>query len=238
MNRTGRKISIIIASFMLAVLTFVAAPQVGGWVQSGWIKHTQAQAVPQQDAANVMGPFLAGLKTAGSYSISGTKQITGGGEAYSMDFSCVVNGADYVVRTVMNFHTIRQLYIGGKYSVADDTALKTYANALLIDTPDHYMQQALSGRLIRSHGEILNGNQVTCIEFYKDGRVYSFFLNQQGALVKYYYVFEGSEVTLDITQAGVGTPSSPSFTIPGNYVSGDISEIKKIESGTTSEIKK
>ena len=227
MNRWGRSIGVIAAIIVLAVLMFVAAPRIGGWTQAYLIKPSAAMALPKEDTSKAMGDFLASLKTAEKYSIAGTKKVAGVSSPYSMDFACAVSGADYAVQTVLNGNTLRQIYKGGKYTLLDDTSKKSYKDVLYIDIPDSHIKEALNGRLIRSRGEILNGNQTTCIEFYKDGRVYAFYLNQQGTLVRYYYIYEGSEVTIDFTKAVVGSSSGVSFDLPAGYTAGDSGELLK-----------
>ncbi len=227
MNRWGRRIGVIIAAIVLAALTFFAAPRIGDWTQAYLVKPSAAQALPKEDTSGQIGAFLSGLKAAEKYSIAGVKKVAGGDSPYSMDFSCAVNGADYAVQAVFDGNTFRQLYKGGKYTLVDDTAQKIYEDVLYIDIPASPIREALTGRVIRSRGEILNGNQVSCIELYHDGRVYAFYLNQQGALVRYYYIYESNEVTIDFTKAVAGSASGVSFELPSGYTAGDPGELMK-----------
>lgn len=229
MNRLGKVIVVIIAFILLAVFAYIAAPRVGTWTQAYLVKPSSAQALPREDTSQAIGAFLTSLKTADKYSIAGTKKVTGDALPYSMDFSCAVNGADYAIQSVLEGNTFRQLYKGGKYTLVDDTARKVYKDVLYIDIPAGFLKEALTGRVIRSRGEILNGNQVICIELYKDGRVYAFYLNQQGTLVRYYYIYEGSEVIVDFTKAVVGSASGVSFDIASGYTDGDFSGLLKKE---------
>jgi hypothetical protein len=213
------KIAQIAASFVLiAALTVIFAPGINHWMSARASKTgavSDAEASPGDTGLSI--PFLASLDTAAKFGFSGTKTITGQAGSYALSFACAVDGDDYAVQTISEGHTYRQLYVDGQYMLIDDTAKTIRKGILEFAFPDPQLKNAIKGKLIRSTGEIINGTQVTRTDLYFDGTVYAYYFNQKGELIRYYYIYDGNEVTLDFTQFMIGGAGSASFDAPTAY---------------------
>lgn len=204
--------------FFVAVAAFVA-PMVGSWLNAQGGKDNAPVSTGNTDSAEVkmFKDFASRLAASPAYSFSGTKEISGQTKPYTEQFSCTVNGGNYAVMQTRDGHVLRQLYEGGQYRFVDDTA-RTVANGISsISFPDDRLKAAFTGKVIRVKGEILEGKQMTCYELYKDGTVYAFYFNQMGALIRYYYIYEGSEITIDFNRFAIGDAALVSFSVPPAY---------------------
>jgi len=188
-----------------------------------------AQAMASQAAGNASAPseqagetgmdvpFLSSLVSTNLYGFYGIKSVSGQEGSYGMEYACTVQGDNFVVKTSSNKHDYRQMYIDGEYQLVDDTAKTIQKGVLKFDYIDSNLTSAISGKVIRSSGDIIDGNQVTRVEIYKDGTVFAYFLNQQGVLVRFYYIYDGNEISLDLERIMVGGACCASFDIPSTY---------------------
>ncbi len=162
-------------------------------------------------------PFLAELAKAEHYGFIGYKSVSGQDGSYRMEVACAVEGEDFVVKTTQNDHEYRQLYQDGHYLLVDDTSKTVQEDLLKYDFLDENLFGAIDGRIIRRSGEIIDGNPVERVEIYKDGNVYAYYLNQKGVLIRFYYIYEGNEVTLDLEKFVTDGSTGVSFDIPSTY---------------------
>jgi hypothetical protein len=162
-------------------------------------------------------PFLAQLASASYYGLYGTKTVTGQEGSYRLEYACTVQGQDFVIKTTNNRHEYRQMYVNGRFKLVDDTDQTVQDDICKFDYLDNNLTSAISGKIIRTSGDIIDGNQVTRVEIYKDGIVFAYYLNQQGVLIRFYYIYDGNEVTLNLDRLMVGGSCCASFDIPSTY---------------------
>ena len=161
--------------------------------------------------------FIKAIKKDGKYSFSGTKTITGDSSPYKMTFTCSIDGDDYAMRVITDTSTLRQLFIDGVFSLADDTKQTVYENFSYYSIPTSHLEEAYNGRIIRVREDILNGQQVQCFELYANNIIYELYFNEQGKPVRFYYIYEDDETTIDFYDFIVNDSSSVSFKIPSAY---------------------
>ncbi len=218
MSKAFRLAQIAGGVVLLAVLTILFAPGISHWMgarASGAAAVSEVKASPGETGLAI--PFLARLDAATKFGFSGTKTVSGQAGSYVLSFSCAIDGEDYAIQTVREGQTYRQLYIDGAYMLVNDTARTIQKGYLEFAYPDPQLKSAIKGKLIRSAGEIINGTQVTRADIYFEGTVYAYYLNQQGELIRYYYIYDGNEVTLDFTQFSIGGAGGASLDIPAAY---------------------
>ena len=213
------KIAQVAASFVLVgALTVIFAPGINHWMSvqaSKTAAVSQTKAAPRDTGLSI--PFLARLDSAATFGFSGTKTVSGQAGSYALSFSCAVDGEDYGIQTVSEGQAYRQLFVDGQYLLINDTGRTIRKGILEFAFPDPQLKNAIQGKLIRSTGEIINGTQVIRADLYFDGTVYAYYFNQQGELIRYYYIYDGNEVTLDFTQFMIGGAGSVSLDVPAAY---------------------
>lgn len=216
MNKKAKAVWVIVTVLFFAVVAAFVAPMIRSWMNAQDGKEV-TPATTDGTRATVFNDFASRLSAASAYSFSGTKIISGQTIPYTEQFSCTVNGGDFAVRETRDGHVFRQLYEGGQYRLIDDTARTVSNGASSISFPDDRLKTALTGKLIRTKGEILGGKQVDCYEIYRDSTVYAFYFDQRGEIVRYYYIYEGNEITIDFDRFAIGDAAQVSFSVPPEY---------------------
>ncbi|MGI5919805.1 MAG: hypothetical protein ACOX8N_09195 [Christensenellales bacterium] len=204
---------------LCAVLFIAMAALLSPVIAQAMAKRAAAGAAAQAIAAEtgMIVPFLRELATASRYSYDAVKTVSGMQGEHSTEFSCAVQDDNFVVQTEVNQHRYRQLYVDGSYTLVDDTLKTVQPGVCKYDYMDGSLISAISGRVIRTAADIIDGINVTRVEIYKDGFVYAYYLNPQGVLVRFYYIYDGNEVTLDISQITLGSSDGVSFDVPSGY---------------------
>jgi hypothetical protein len=162
-------------------------------------------------------PFLKELASSAAYSYSGSKTVSGQQGSYDIDYACKVENDNFVIKTESDKHEYRQLYVNGEFTLVDDTQRTVQKGVCKFDYLDNNLISAISGRIIRTSDDILDGSRVTRVEIYKDSAVFAYYLNQQGALVRFYYIYDGNEVTLTLDSIAANGSGGASFDIPSGY---------------------
>lgn len=214
-KRLSTRARIILCAVLFVAMAALLSPVIAQAMEAG---AAAGAAAPEVSAESGMSlPFLKELATASRYSYDGVKTVTGMQGEHSTEFSCAVKENDFVVQTEVNQHKYRQLYVDGSYTLVDDTLKTVQRGVCKYDYMDGSLISAISGRVIRTTADIIDGVQVTRVEIYKDGIVYAYYLNPQGVLVRFYYIYDGNEVTLNISQVTPGRTDAVSFNIPSGY---------------------
>lgn len=219
MKRLSTPVKIAACAILLVAMTILLAPILSRVMGALAASHSAASS-DSEDTSIETGldiPFLSDLSTADYYEFSGSKSVSGQDGSYRMEVACTVSEDDYVVQTQQYDHEYRQIYQDGQYLLVDDTAQTIQQDLLKFDFLDENLIGAIDGKIIRRSGEIIDGNQVDRVEIYKDGTVYAYYFNQKGVLVRFYYIYEGNEVTLDLEKFMIGGSQSVSFDIPSTY---------------------
>lgn len=219
MKRLSTPAIIAVSAVLLVAMTVLLAPVISRLM--GTLAASKAAASSgsaDTDAETGLDvPFLAELSKADYYGFNAYKSVSGQDGTYRMEVACTVEGDDFVVKTTQYDHEYRQLYQDGHYLLVDDTAKTIQEDLLKFDFLDENLIGAIDGKIIRRSGELIDGNQVERVEIYKDGNVYAYYLNQKGVLVRFYYIYEGNEVTLDLEKFLIGGSCCASFDIPSTY---------------------
>jgi hypothetical protein len=214
-KRLSTRTKAVACAVLFIVMAVLLAPLIA---QSMAAMAAKSAAAPAETAETGMSiPCLKELAAATSYAYDGSKTVSGLKGEHSTEFVCAVQNGNFVVQTEINQHKYRQLYIGGSYTLVDDTLKSVQQGVCKYDYIDDNLISAVSGRVIRSAADIVDGIQVTRVEIYKDGVVYAYYLNQQGVLVRFYYIYDGNEVTLNLNQITLGGTSGVSFDVPSGY---------------------
>ena len=221
MNKSGKIIAIVIGLILLAVLVYFIAPIILNALNKDSGEPAASPVVTEtSEEAQLFENFVADLNAAAQYSICATKTVTKQGEESIVEFGCTVRGDDYAVKIVADDQTYRQFYIGGEYTYADDTTEMIYENVQVVDFPDIHLMKATTGKIINTGEAIVDGNQLIYVEIYKEGIVYAFYLNQQGSLVSFYYIYDNNEVTIDFTSFELESDLCTELSIPTTYTKG------------------
>jgi len=214
-KRLSTRTQIIICAVLFIVMAALFAPAIA---QAMAARAAAGAAAPAASAETGMSiPFLKELAAASRYSYDGVKTVYSLQGAHSTEFACAVQDDNFVVQTEVNQHKYRQLYVDGTYTLVDDTLKTVQPGVCKYDYMDGSLISAVSGRVIRTAADIIDGVNVTRVEIYKDGIVYAYYLNPQGVLVRFYYIYDGNEVTLDISQIRLGSSDGVSFDAPSGY---------------------
>lgn len=196
MTRFSKIFVIIIVLFLLVVLAVNITPVISAAMNQNSTEQT-SRVSDSSKGAKVFENFLSSLNSAKQYSFCVTKSVTGHDVTSVLVYGCTIRGDDYAIKIVEDDQELRQLYIDGEYMYINDTAETVYMNVQEIDIPDIHFQEALTGRLINTSEEIIDGNQVICVEIYKNGTVYAFYFDQQEELIRFYYIYDNHEITID-----------------------------------------
>ena len=218
MKRLSTPVKIAVCAVLLVAMTVFLAPNISRVM--GTLAASKSAASGNADTNAETGlsiPFLADLAASDYYGFFGYKSVSGQDGSYRMEVACTVDGDDFVIRTVQYDHEYRQIYQDGHYLLVDDTAKTVQEDLLKFDFLDENLIGAIDGKIVRRSGELIDGNQVERIEIYKDGTVYAYYINQKGVLVRFYYLYEGNEVTLDLEKFLIGGSCCASFDIPTAY---------------------
>jgi len=205
---------VILCAVLFIVMAALLAPLIA---QAMAATAATDAATPAAAETGMSIPFLRELATASRYSYDGIKTVSGLQGEHSTEFACAVQDDNFVVQTEVNQHKYRQLYVDGTYTLVDDTLKTVQPGVCKYDYMDGSLISAVSGRVIRTAADIIDGVNVTRVEIYKDGIVYAYYLNPQGVLVRFYYIYDGNEVTLDISQIRLGSSDGVSFDAPSGY---------------------
>lgn len=219
-NSLGKIIGIVFGSILLAALVFFIVPRISPGVNS--MPTVQAtDDLEQSVGVKLFRDFQSDLNASTQYSFCATKRVTGKDADFELYFVCTIRGDDYVIKTVSGNQERRQLYIDGKNTYINDNEKLVYQNVHEIDFPDTHFQEALTGKVINAYGEIIDGYQANCVELYKNGMVYAVYFDQNGELLRFYYIYDGNEVKLDFCGFFFGkNESSASFDVPSLYRTG------------------
>ena len=218
MKRLSTPVKIAACAIVLVAMAVLLAPLISRVM--GTLAASNAAASGTSDKTAETGqsiPFLADLAASDYYGFSGYKSVSGQDGSYRMKVGCTVDGDDFVISTEQSDHHYRQIYQDGRYLLVDDTTKTVQEDLLKFDLLDKNLVSAIDGKIIRRSGELIDGSQVERIEIYKDGTVYAYYINQKGVLVRFYYIYEGNEVTLDLEKFLIGSSGGASFDIPAAY---------------------
>ena len=219
MKRLSTPVKMAVCAILLVAMTILLAPALSR-IMDTLAASRSAASSGSEDTSIETGlaiPFLSDLSTADYYGFSGYRSVSGQGGSYRMEVACTVDGDDFVIQTQQYDHEYRQIYQDGQYLLVDDTTKTIQEDLLKFDFLDKNLMGAIDGKIIRRSGEIIDGNQVDLVEIYKDGTVYAYYFNQKGVLVRFYYIYEGNEVTLDLEKFIIGGSCCASFDIPSTY---------------------
>jgi len=214
-KRLSTRAQILLCAVLFIAMAALLSPVIAQAMAKRAAAGAAAPAAPAETGMSV--PFLKELATASRYSYEGVKTVSGMQGEHSTEFACAVQGDDFVVQTEVSQHKYRQLYVDGSYTLVDDTLKTVQPGVCKYDYMDGSLISAISGRIIRTAADIIDGVHVTRVEIYKDGVVYAYYLNPQGVLVRFYYIYDGNEVTLNISQVTPGSADAVSFNIPSGY---------------------
>lgn len=214
-KRLSTRMQVILCAVLFIVMAALLAPLIAQAMAARAATGAAAPAAAAETGMNI--PFLKELATAPRYSYDGIKTVTGLQGEHSTEFACAIKGNDFVVQTEVNQHKYRQLYVDGTYTLVDDTLKTVQPGVCKYDYMDDSLISAVSGRVIRTAADIIDGVNVTRVEIYKDGIVYAYYLNPQGVLVRFYYIYDGNVVTLNISQITLGSADGVSFDVPSGY---------------------
>lgn len=219
MKRLSTPIKVTACIVLLIAMAVLLAPQISRFMGILAASETSTSSAVTEKAAEtgLDVPFLADLASADSYGYIGLKSVSGQDGSYSMEFACAVSGKDFVLKTQSFDHEYRQIYQNGRYLFVDDTAKTIQEDLLKYDFLDANLIGAIDGKIIRRSGEIIDGNPANRVEIYKDGTVYAYYFNQKGVLIRFYYIYEGNEVRLDLEKITLGGSCCASFDIPSAY---------------------
>jgi hypothetical protein len=210
---TRAKVTVCVVLF--AAMAVLLAPVIA---QAMAAQAAAGVAAPTEAAETGMSiPFLSKLATSGYYGYYGSKTVSGQQNSYGIEFACTVQNGNFVIQTESDNREYRQLYVDGEFSLVDDTQKTVQNGVCKFDYLDDNLISAISGRIIRTSEDILDGSRVTRVEIYKDGTVFAYYLNQQGVLVRFYYIYDGNEVTLTLDSIAANGSGGASFDIPSGY---------------------
>jgi len=214
-KRLSTRTQVIVCAVLFVVMAVLVAP----FIAQAMAKMASADAAaPSEPVETGMSiPFLKELATAAGYAYEGSRTVSGMQGVHSTEYACAVQGDNFVVKIEVNQHEYRQLYTDGNYTLVDDTLKIVQPGVCKYDYIDDKLISAISGRLIRVADDIIDGVQATRVEVYYDGTVYAYYLNQQGVLIRFYYIYDGNEVTLNLSQITPGNTGGVSFDIPSGY---------------------
>lgn len=217
MSRLSTGLKVAICAILLIALTALLAPAITNMMSAYAAAAASGNSTDNSGETGLDIPFLAQLASTDYYGLYGTKTVSGQSGSYGMTFALTVRGDDFALKTDRQDHSYRQLYMDGQYILVDDTAETIQKDVLEFDFPDKNLIESIDGKVLRSAGEIINGTQVTRVEIYKDGTVYAYYFNKQGILIRFYYIYEGNEVTLDFEKALIGDSCCATFDMPSTY---------------------
>jgi len=222
MDRYGKIIGIVIGFVLLAVLAFYIAPQISTMMNpASALSTSQSSDTDDPDGVKSLTDFLADMNTTSKHSYCAIKTVSNTDEQSKFYYGCTIRGADYSVKSVEEDRIHRQLFIDGKYIFIDDTEKTVYPNVQIMDFPDTRFQEALAGKVISFNGEIIDGNQLDCVQMYKDGTVYALYFNQQGEMIRFYYIYDSNEIAIDFCGFYFGDEGEfAPFDIPATYKQG------------------
>lgn len=222
MNRFGKIIGIIIGLIILGVLVINIIPVISTVMNQKPVEQTSKIDVSDgSEGAIAFENFLSNMASAKQFSFCVVKSVKEQDSISVMDFGCTIRGDDYAVKFVENEQEFRQLYLDGKHTYINDTEKTVYKNFRVIDFPDVHFLEALSGKLIHTDSEIVNGNQVNCVQLYKNGIVYAVYFNQLGELTRFYYIYDSNEIALDFCGFYFDeTVEYASLEFPSSYMQG------------------
>ncbi len=218
MKNLSTPVKIAACAVLLIVMMVLLAPVISRAM--GTLAASKGVAVSAANESAETGksiPFLADLAASNYYGFFAYKTVNGQDGSYRMEVACTADDGDYVMKTVQYDHEYRQIYQDGQYLLVDDTAQTVQEDILRFDFLDSNLIGAIDGKIIRRSGELLDGNQVERIELYKDGTVYAYYINQKGVLVRFFYIYDGNEVTMDFERFLIGGSCCATFDIPPTY---------------------
>ena len=214
-KRLSTRAKVIACAVLFVAMAVLLAPVIA---QAMAAQAAGGAAMPADAAETGMSfPFLSELATSTDYGYDGSKTVSGQQGAYGIEYACTVQNGNFVIQTENDKHEYRQMYVNGEFTLVDDTAKTIQKGVCKFDYLDENLISAISGRIIRTSEDILDGSRVTRVEIYKNGTVFAYYLNQQGALVRFYYIYDGNEVTLTLDRITANGSGGASFDIPSNY---------------------
>ena len=217
MNRYGKGIGVFIGLVVLAALVFYIVPKIGSLLSAHSNDQTDAPAVSEDEDAAIFENFLSDLNASPQYTFCAVRSTTGVTDSYSDVMYCTVKGNDYVIQLEKDKEVYRQIYVDGEYTLVNDTEKTVYKNTQEIDFPDTHFREAVTGKIIGTQGEIINGNQVVGVQLYKNGTVYMFYFDQTGELIRYYYIYNNNEITIDFCNFVMGFTDGISFSVSPSF---------------------
>ena len=206
----GLIILVVVAVNLYPVVTAASSPD-----QSG--NASASDSISNAAALEAFENFQSQLQSTDQYCFCMLKTVRGHNADYSRYFLCAVEGEDYVIRINNGDSWFRQLYLDGEYTLVDDATETYYPDANRIEFPDTHLVEAANGKVIQIGREIVEGNPAACIKTYADGMVYAFYFNQQGTLVRFYYIYDNAEINIDFCDFVFNSDECATFSIPFSY---------------------
>ena len=218
MSKLGIVIGIVIGLIVLVVIAVNLYPVV---TAAGILDQTNdasaSGSVDDTAALAAFENFRSHINSPEQYCFCMLKTVRGLNADYSRYFLCTVEGEDYVIRVNNGDSWYRQLHVDGEYTLIDDATETYYPNVNRIEFPDTHLVEGSVGKVIQVGEEIVEGNSASCVKTYANDTVYAFYFNQQGTLIRFYYIYNNAETNIDFCDFVFNSVECATFDIPFSY---------------------